>query len=162
MHAILIKPKETLSERPNISEVLLEEVLSSDLLCLSDEELLDLLVKWKDTEEGCSKVQLIERHVSLANVSAQKIRTLATFFQQPQLDHLKSLKPKKARSLHAEDVLRKLKNIFDDNASDPTEIKFVSNWVNVIHSKEAVFKNGLYALASRRYEELLAPGNWVE
>eukprot|EP00913_Durusdinium_trenchii_P014498 g13600.t1 len=87
-NAVLMCPKRVLQERPAVSDELVHEVLGSDFLCLSDEELLDLLMEWKEADEGhISKRDLIEKYVCLENVSGEKIKTMLL---TPELQFLKS------------------------------------------------------------------------
>ena len=47
------------------------------MLCVSDEDLFDLLVNWDDDAEysqDVSRAKLIEKYVSMAKISDEKIR----------------------------------------------------------------------------------------
>lgn len=71
---LFVKAKQVLAQRPTVSDELLEEVLSSGLLCISDSELFSLLAKWKEAEEGLKNIELIEKHVAMRNVPAELIQ----------------------------------------------------------------------------------------
>ena len=62
---LFVKAKEVLAQRPSVSDELLEEVLSSGLLCISDSELFSLLAGWEEAEEGLRNIELIEKHVAM-------------------------------------------------------------------------------------------------
>ena len=44
----MVEAKRCFAERPNVKDELLEEVLGSNLLCITDEELFSFLRKWND------------------------------------------------------------------------------------------------------------------
>ena len=109
---LLVKTKEALAQRPSVSDELLEEVLSSGLLCISDGELFSLLAKWKEAEEGLKNIELIEKHVNMQNVPPELV-------QQSGLDD-ESLRPLKTRRLtrsrgeETEDVHGLLRRRFEE------------------------------------------------
>eukprot|EP00434_Breviolum_minutum_P007539 symbB.v1.2.006656.t1/scaffold372.1/size218212/8 len=104
--------EEALAQRPSVSDELLEEVLSSGLLCISDGELFSLLAKWKEAEEGLKNIELIEKHVNMQNVPPELV-------QQSGLDD-ESLRPLKTRRLtrsrgeETEDVHGLLRRRFEE------------------------------------------------
>eukprot|EP00913_Durusdinium_trenchii_P025962 g24359.t1 len=116
MHAILIEPKVALARRPAVNERLLQEVLSSDLLCVSDEDLFDLLVNWDDDAEysqDVSRAKLIEKYVSMAKISDEKIRLMTGSIEEPERKRLKSLRSVCTRSEHTRDVIGCIRGRFD-------------------------------------------------
>ncbi|CAK9101138.1 BTB and MATH domain-containing protein 40 [Durusdinium trenchii] len=136
LHAILKEPKVALAKRPS-SETLLNEVLSSDLLCISHEELLNLLVKWEEVE-GCeSRINFIEKYVSMENISQEKLRVLKNVVvDDSQFQRLRSLKLACARSEYTNDAIQRILQHFGgfNGGIDQTQ-SFLSNWVNVLYSR---------------------------
>ena len=63
---ILIEAKEAFKTRPLVKQELLDEVLGSNLLCIKDQELFDLLSKWTDAPDQSGP--FIRKWVSLENV----------------------------------------------------------------------------------------------
>ena len=156
-------PKEALAKRPAVSETLLEEILGSDLLCLSDTELLDCLLSWKDADtKGCkSKMDLIKEFVSFAGISDEKIQSLAFLFEENEINRLKKLKPKRASSVFAEDVIEDIYFIYEKQGPR-SEGRYLSNWVNVVYSLTCgkIYKE--YDVAVQNDGQVLAAGNWLE
>eukprot|EP00913_Durusdinium_trenchii_P025961 g24358.t1 len=92
MHTILISPKVALWKRPFVSEDLLDQVLSSDLMCIPDEVLFDLFLGWEEGEGCLSRRELIEKYVCLQSVPSEKIKA---FVLNPKFNILKARKPRK-------------------------------------------------------------------
>ena len=164
LHAILKEPKVALAKRPS-SETLLNEVLSSDLLCISHEELLNLLVKWEEVE-GCeSRINFIEKYVSMENISQEKLRVLKNVVvDDSQFQRLRSLKLACARSEYTNDAIQRILQHFGgfNGGIDQTQ-SFLSNWVNVLYSRS--FSPGHIVQTAYQcgvYSRKLTAGNWFE
>ncbi|CAK9101114.1 BTB/POZ domain-containing protein 1 (Hepatitis C virus NS5A-transactivated protein 8) (HCV NS5A-transactivated protein 8), partial [Durusdinium trenchii] len=172
MHAILIEPKVALARRPAVNERLLQEVLSSDLLCVSDEDLFDLLVNWDDDAEysqDVSRAKLIEKYVSMAKISDEKIRLMTGSIEEPERKRLKSLRSVCTRSEHTRDVIGCIRGRFDRWAANrfqgfrPGNLGeyFLSNWVHFVHSPNTNV-GSMFALASCAEHSFQNAGSWVE
>lgn len=156
-------PKRALQERPAVSDELVHEVLGSDFLCLSDEELLDLLMEWKEADEGhISKRDLIEKYVCLENVSGEKIKTMLL---TPELQFLKSVRPKTIRGEYVFDVLGHLgsccRNLHGEHCWEDV---FLSDWVNVVVQDRVNIPHEVQinlAVQSNCCEVKLDAGHWV-
>lgn len=161
INQILIQPKMVLQERPPASDELLQEVLGSDFLCLSDEELLDLLIMWEDADEGCmSKFDLIAKHVRLEKVPAEKIKSMVLM---PEFGFCKPFKTKTIRSEYTDDVLCSLKERCKSQHGEEWDEVFLSDWVNIIHTEGAISDDvDLVELAYQCDQCELEAGNWVE
>ena len=100
---LFVKTKEALAQRPSVSDELLEEVLSSGLLCISDGELFSLLAKWKEAEEGLKKnIELIQEHVNMENVPPILIQQSG--LDDESLRPLKTQRSRRSRGEKTEDV----------------------------------------------------------
>ena len=100
--AILISPKVALWKRPFVTEDLLDQVLSSDLMCIPDEVLFDLFLAWEEGEGCLSRRELIEKYVCLQRVPSEKIKA---FVLNPEFNILKTRKPNKIPdTLHIVDL----------------------------------------------------------
>eukprot|EP00913_Durusdinium_trenchii_P025959 g24356.t1 len=160
MRALLMQPKVALEERPAVSDELLHEVLGCGFLCISDEELLDLLMTWKEADEGCaSRMDLVGKYVCLKCIPADKIKAMVLM---PEFGFFKSVKSKTIRSEHTEDVLYSLQEHCEGQHGDKWHNVFRSDWVSVAHSEGAIITGGLNDLACQNTTEELAAGNWVE
>ena len=111
MSAILIQPKIALAKRPAVSESLLQEVLGSKLLCISHDDLFDLLVKWDEGEDGLKLRQLIGKYVSPFDLSAEKFQEMISFVSENDIDCIDHLQSRRAE--HTRDVVSLLKKRFD-------------------------------------------------
>ena len=58
---ILTEAKTVFATRPLVRDELLEEVFSSNLMCVTDEELLSLLKTWTDPPDQISSQTLVDR-----------------------------------------------------------------------------------------------------
>ena len=173
MTAILKEPKLSLAKRPEVSETLLQEVLGSDLLCISDEDLIDLLVKWEDaTEGGClTRAELIQKYVSMQSISEGKLRGLKhSFGDEEEFERIKKLKTVCVRSEHTRNVLHLIQNRFDlwankalSNAKPSNyDAYFLANWVHLVHNPDVTFSSALPLIASGRANERIRLGSWLE
>ncbi|CAK9101142.1 BTB/POZ domain-containing protein 1 (Glucose signal-repressing protein), partial [Durusdinium trenchii] len=163
LHAILKEPKVALAKRPSVSETLLNEVLSSDLLCASDGELFDLLVNWNEAVE--SRIKLLEKYLNLQKVSSDRLKLLKTLVDVQQFEDLTSGERQvHTRSQHALDVIECIKELFDHWEPKPADQAqaFLSNWVNVIHNRRVNMDCSLLSLAQQKAHENLFAGNWLE
>ena len=109
---LFVKAKEALAKRPSVSDELLEEVLSSGLLCISDGELFSVLAKWKEAEEGLKKIELIEKHVNMQNVRPELVR--ASGLDNEILRPLKTRKFTQSRGEKTEDVHSLIRRRFEE------------------------------------------------
>ena len=107
---LLVKTKEALAQRPSVSDELLEEVLSSGLLCISDSELFTLLANWK--EEGLKNIELIEKHVNMQNVPPELVQRLG--LDNESLRPLKTRRLTRSRGEKTEDVHDLLRRHFEE------------------------------------------------
>lgn len=157
-HAILVEANTALEERPAVSDELLHDVLSSNFLCISDEELLDLLLRWKEAEEGCrSKLDLIQKYVCLKNVPAEKVKAMVLM---PELGFCQSVRLKRVRSVYTNNVLYTLRLRCEKQHGVFSQRLLLSNWVNVVHSGVSFWS--LANVASQFDVETVEAGNWVE
>ena len=159
---ILVAPKQVLEKRPSVNETLLEEILGSDLLCLSDAELLDILLSWEDAEGCTGKMDLIKKFVCLANVSEEKIRSLP---EVHEMERLRKLKRKRTSSLYTADVIAEVRRKFRDSPHfrGSVESRYLSNWVNVVYSVTSYLAGCQEYKVSIQESGLTLPaGNWLE
>ncbi|CAK9101110.1 BTB and MATH domain-containing protein 40 [Durusdinium trenchii] len=168
LHTILRSPKVALAKRPSVDEELLVEVLSSHLLCISDDDLCDLLFNWEDPIGDATR-NLIEKCVP--NISPEKREKLRSSNSagEPEQKRLKLVRSMHgARSEYTEDLILSIKGRFDKKwgmRNDVTEQEpqaFLSNWVSVLYSRsqnvDAIY---LWARQAASYMHLLE-GNWFE
>lgn len=179
---LFVKAKEALAQRPSVCDELLEEVMSSGLLCISDSELLLLLAKWEEAEEGLKNIELIGKHVAIQNVPPELV-------QQSGLFSLTSQIWTQSRGEETEDVHDLLRRRFEEflNAQErpvkpwgwkdfETGVKegvsqamwkanFLTDWVRVSHTLSKL-PGSPYSLAGNKHDVLgpflLDAGTWVE
>ena len=141
-------PKVALAKRPSVDEELLVEVLSSHLLCISDDDLCDLLFNWEDPIGDATR-NLIEKCVP--NISPEKREKLRSSNSagEPEQKRLKLVRSMHgARSEYTEDLILSIKGRFDKKwgmRNDVTEQEpqaFLSNWVRCSVQSEP--KRGRY------------------
>ena len=65
---ILIEAEKAFETRPLVRDELLEEVLVSDLMCITNEKLESLLRKW-DAPDATNRWALVDRWVSTAKIA---------------------------------------------------------------------------------------------
>ena len=109
---LLVKTKEALAQRPSVKDELLEEVLSSGLLCISDSDLFSLLAKWKEAEEGLKNIELIQEHVNMENVPPNLIEQSG--LDDESLCPLKTRRLTRSRGEKTEDVHDLLRRRFEE------------------------------------------------
>ena len=109
---LLVKVKEALAQRPSVKDELLEEVLSSGLLCISDSDLFSLLAKWKEAEEGLKNIELIQEHVNMENVPPNLIEQSG--LDDESLCPLKTRRLTQSRGEKTEDVHDLLRRRFEE------------------------------------------------
>lgn len=184
---LFVKAKQALAQRPTVSDELLEEVLSSGLLCISDSQLFSLLAKWTEAEEGLKNIELIGKHVAMQNVPFELI-------QQSGLDNESFLslttqistqsRGEETKDVH--DLLRERFEKFLEAHQRPIghnqyrnyecgvqegksqamwQANFLTDWVQVRHSMSKM-PGSPYFLACNQKDVLgpfrLDTGNWVE
>eukprot|EP00435_Cladocopium_sp_Y103_P018121 s4303_g4.t1 len=143
---ILVEAKVALAERPNVKSELLEEVLGSNLLCITDAELFSLLwTKWQDAgAEPVSNRSLINKFVSIGNVP-DHMRD--SFFAPVQDLEVEDMPKRRKRGEHTRDLFSSVKSRFDDWVHQHKI--YLANWVSVsLSSRDANAYKNLYELAS--------------
>ena len=174
MTAILKEPKKSLAERPAVCETLLQEVLGSDLLCISHEDLFDLLVEWDDAvEEGrLTRAELIQKYVAMQNISEERLLRIKRFFgDSKEFECIKNLKIVCMRSEHTTDVLYSIRSRFDFWANKPWpngkpcnyEAYFLINWVHLLLSPGPTFPNSSpFSIAHGMGRDPIGKDEWLE
>eukprot|EP00435_Cladocopium_sp_Y103_P031158 s1278_g7.t2 len=149
---ILTEAKEAFETRPLVRDELLEEVFSSNLMCITDEELLPILKTWKDPPDQISSQTLVDRWVSMAKT------------------------PKRKRGEHATDLIRCVKSRFDTFSQGQTSQGrawprepslsrplFLANWVSVSYDlANAYLTPDAYQIAEGNATCKLQAGDWIE
>lgn len=136
---IFIKAEEALKERPTASDLLLDEVLGSKSLCISNEALFSLLSKWNDLDESrLNKIALIQKYVSIGDISGGLIGSSGLSVQELQsLKDLKSVRLRRQNTEHTTDLFRTMWLRFEryskEHGNKPGDFntRFLANWVNV-------------------------------
>ena len=149
---ILVEAKAVFETRPLVRDELLEEVFSSNLMCITDEELLSLLETWTDPPDQISSQTLVDRWVSMAKT------------------------PKRKRGEHSTDLIQCVKSRFDtfsksqtaQGKSWPKEPSlsrpvFLANWVSVSYALTAGdFAQHAHLIAEGKATCKLQAGDWIE
>jgi len=134
---ILIEPRDALPRRSSLSSKLLDEVLSSELLCIEEWELLELFLEWGSAEDMDAVLQLIAKHVDLRGIPEDDFQQLCadsrTRGQKAVLLRMREKQPQEQRfkrSQHCTDMLSALylRHIEEGHERLP----FLGYWVNVI------------------------------
>ncbi|OLP93981.1 BTB and MATH domain-containing protein 40 [Symbiodinium microadriaticum] len=134
---ILIEPRDALPRRSSLSSKLLDEVLSSELLCIEEWELLELFLEWGSAEDLDAVLQLIAKHVDLRGIPEDDFQQLCadsrTRGQKAVLLRMREKQPQEQRfkrSQHCTDMLSALylRHIEEGHERLP----FLGYWVNVI------------------------------
>ena len=176
MEVIFTKAEEALKQRPMVSDALLEEVLSSKSLCISNQALFSLLSKWDDHDESeLKKVALIGKYVTIGDISDGIIRSSG--MSKDEIQSLKGLKSVCLRSQtteHTTNLFNTLWQRFDkwqkEVGSQPNDssIRFLANSVNVSYSLASYARNwivyplSLASSATFGNQLLLKAGDWIE
>ncbi|CAL1155966.1 unnamed protein product [Cladocopium goreaui] len=148
---ILTEAKTVFATRPLVRDELLEEVFSSNLMCVTDEELLSLLKTWTDPPDQISSQTLVDRWVSMAKT------------------------PKRKRGEHSTDLIRCVKGRFDtfsksqtsQGKSWPKEPSlsrpiFLANWVSVSYALSGDYAPYAHVIAEGNAGCKLQAGDWIE
>ena len=116
---------------------LLDEILSSELLCMEDAQLFGMFLDWGSaSEEFESVLQLIAKHVDLHNIPDFVFGQFCVRLSQGRkvaLERLREKQPREqrcARSQHCIDVLQEL--YLQHLEIVPERVPFIGYWVNVI------------------------------
>lgn len=156
---ILVAPKKALRSWPSIEPSLLQEVLTSSLLCLDDKELFELFLAW-GTDSGLGPVvALIEQHVHASHilrrdalVLVEKVRAL----QDPAGERLVSILMQADCTTSSADLLNFLCRVSRD-----TE-EFLGCRVNVGVSRRGLIPPGGLSVPARgRIEGYVRAGDWI-
>ena len=176
MEVIFTKAEEALKQRPMVSDALLEDVLSSKSLCISNQALFSLLSKWDDLDESeLNKVALIRKYVSIADISDGIIRSSGMSDQERQ--SLKGLKSVRSQNTeHTTNLFNTLWQRFDkwqkELGGQPNDscTRFLANWVNVSYSLASYARNWtmnpVFLAGNNCYGNgnplLLKAGDWIQ
>ena len=172
----MIKAEKALKERPVVSDALLDEVLGSKSLCISNEALFSLLAKWNDLDESeLNKIALIQKYVSIGDISGGIIRSSGMSEQEIQSlkDDLKSVRLRSQNTEHTTNLFLLLWQRFEKwckqlgNQPSDSSTRFLANWVNVSYSISLYARNWtvMPELLARNFTKgqlLLKAGDWIE
>ena len=172
----MIKAEQTLKERPMASDLLLEEVLGSKSLCISNEALFSLISKWDDLDESeLNKIALIGKYVSIGDIEGGIIRSSGLSEQEIQSlkDDLKSVRLRSQNSEHTTDLFQLVWQRFEKccqqlgNPPSDSSTRFLANWVNVSYSLTSYARNWtirpeLLAKNETKGGLILKAGDWIE
>eukprot|EP00435_Cladocopium_sp_Y103_P015110 s1278_g3.t1 len=165
---IFVKAKEALKSRPLVRDELVEEVLGSSLLCVTDEELFSLLLTGTDSGDQIKSRTLINKWVSMANVPAN----LKKNFMEVD-EYCEKMKSMRKRGEHTTDLLNCVRIRFEDCShgkpwnSDNAKLRplFLADWVSLSYSMtdtrcyEYIFS---FAAGSNTTGIKMRAGDWME
>ena len=163
--AVAKDPKRTLEVRPSVSDILLEEVLDSNLMCISHSDLLDIFIEWKDVPDRLSRVDLICKYVSLDDLPDGKLASLSDKLRENDQECLRSYHAKPRHSQLSTDLLGYVKDCYNTwlnikGQSNSTE-QFLS-WIQVTKSQNCTVTPGLVAHQAKDSKTAVSAGMWVE
>ena len=156
---ILVAPKKALRSWPSIEASLLQEVLTSSLLCLDDKELFELFLAWGADSGLGPVVPLIEQHVHASHilrrdalVLVEKVRAL----QDPAGERLVSILMQADCTTSSADLLNFLFRVSRDTD------EFQGCRVNVGVSRRGLIpSSGVLTPARGRLEGYVRAGDWI-
>ena len=159
---ILIEAKAAFESRPLVKQELLDEVLGSNLFCITDQELFDLLSKWTDAQGQISSKTLIGKWVSMDKVSVAE--------QNFKVDDCNETKSMRKRGEHTNDLLCGVKDRFIRDVaskivhSEAGRMLFLTDWVCAVFGWRDVtkFHDSIYGLANGEQSVTLLKDLWIE
>ena len=162
---VATNPTQTFKERPAVSEALLKEVLDSNLMCVSHDELLDIFIEWKDVPDRLSRLDLICKYVSLDDLSKGKLASFSDKLCQDEQERLRSHHAKPRHSQPSADLLSYVLDCYrkwlaSKGLSESTESML--SWIQVTKSQNCDVSPHYVAVQHLSEYTLVGAGMWVE